>query len=273
MKEKETARRGEILELPPEVIRKNWSFAVDALERALEVMTDRYGCYGERFVPFVDIIAPMAIIITSRKFDSGAEAFTLLDRWYWRCVFSQYFISATETKIQRTVRQWLGKEGEADGWIENHALEPDSVKEFSYRTSILDDVSRVDNAVYRGVISLLLARKVHDLGAERKSIAAARWEEIEDHHIYPKGFLAPNGVRGEKVNNIANRTPLMRSTNAAIGNLAPNVYLMNKVIVGNEFFEGVLKEHLIDQPIVLRQFSVELYDEFLAARKKEILAP
>ncbi len=222
-------------------------------------------------MPFVDIIAPMAIILASPKFAASESKFKLLDKWYWRCVFSQYFISATETKIQRTVRQWLGKEGESEGWIENSSLEPDSVKEFSYRTSILDDVSRVDNAVYRGVISLLLARKVRDLGAERKALAAARWEEIEDHHIYPKGFLAANGLKGEKVNNIANRTPLMRGTNAAIGNLAPSVYLTNREIVGDERLEGVLTEHLIDPGIVLKEFSTELYNEFLATRKKEIL--
>lgn len=272
LREKETARRGEILELPPEVIGKNWNFAVDALERALEVMTERYGCYGERFVPFVDIIAPMAIILSSDKFEGSSDDFEKLDRWYWRCVFSQYFISATETKMQRTVRQWLGKEGESEGWIQNDALEPDSVKEFSYRTSILDDVSRVDNAVYRGVISLLLARKVHDFGPERRSLSAARWEEIEDHHIYPKAFLGPNGLKGEKVNNIGNRTPLMRSTNASIGNLAPNVYLTNPEIVGGQPLDDVLAEHLIDRGIVLKQFSVEHYDEFLSTRKKEIFS-
>jgi hypothetical protein len=271
LKERETARRGEILELPPEAIRKHWDFAVDALERALEIMTDRYGCYGERFVPFVDIIAPMAIILASPRFIGNANGYQLLDKWYWRCVFSQYFISATETKIQRTVRQWLGKEGESKGWIEENTNEPDSVKEFSYRTSILDDVSRVDNAVYRGVISLLLARRVRDIGTKRKALAAARWEEIEDHHIYPKGYLAPNGLKGERVNNIANRTPLVRETNALIGNLAPNVYLANREIVGEEPLDGVLSEHLIDSGIVMRQFSSELYDEFLAARKKEIL--
>jgi hypothetical protein len=272
LREKQTARRGEILELPPAVIRNHWNFAVDSLEHALEVLTERYGCFGERFVPFGDIIAPLAIILASDKFKQGVDGFRLLDKWYWRCVFSQYFISATETKIQRTVRQWLGQEGESEGWIDNRGQEPDAVKEFSYRTSILDDVSRVDNAVYRGVISLLLARKVRDLGAERKSLAAARWEEIEDHHIYPKGFLAPNGFRGEKVNNIANRTPLVRSTNSAIGNLAPHVYLANHEIVGDQPLEDVLTEHLINPRIVLKEFSAELYEEFLASRKKEILA-
>jgi hypothetical protein len=48
LKEKETARRGEILELAPDVIKRNWDYAVDALEQALELMTTRYGCLGER---------------------------------------------------------------------------------------------------------------------------------------------------------------------------------------------------------------------------------
>src|SRR5208337_295062 len=160
LKEKETARRGDILELPPAIIKKHWAYAVDALEKALEVLTDRYGCCGERFVPLVDMIAPMAVILASDKFKGTDEHLRMLDKWYWRSVFSQYYISATETKIQRTVRQWLSREGEKVGWLDNPNNEPDSVRDFNFRTSILDDVSRIDNAVYRGVISLLLSRKV-----------------------------------------------------------------------------------------------------------------
>jgi hypothetical protein len=49
LKEKKTARRGE--KLTPQVIKRNWEYAVDALEQALELMTIRYGCLGKRFVP------------------------------------------------------------------------------------------------------------------------------------------------------------------------------------------------------------------------------
>jgi hypothetical protein len=266
-----TARRADILELPPQTIKDHWGYAVNALDNALTLMTERYGCFGARFVPLADMIAPMAVVIASEKFKHSSDHLQMLDRWYWRSVFSQYYISATETKIQRTVRQWLGREGENDGWLDKPENEPDSVKDFSYQASILDDVSRADNAIYRGVISLLLSRKVTDLGADRRNLSELPWEEIEDHHIYPKQFLGPYGIKGDAVNNIANRTPLLRKTNQKIGNLAPHVYLADPSIVGSEGTPEVLGRHLINSEIALRPFTDELYRKFIQGRSKRIL--
>ncbi len=234
-------------------------------------MTNRYGCFGERFVPLVDMIAPMAVIVASEKFKHTNEHLEMLDKWYCRSVFSQYYISATETKIQRTVRQWLSREGERDGWLINGGNEPDSVREFNYRTSIVDDVSRVDNAIYRGIMSLLLAQKVRDFGPNRGTLGAVPWEEIEDHHIYPKRFLGPYGIKGEKVNNIANRTPLTRSTNGSIGNTAPHVYLTDLKIIGSDPIAPDISAHMMDPALVLKPFTAELYDAFLKDRTKRIL--
>jgi hypothetical protein len=171
LKAKETARRGDILELAPNIIKAHWDDAVEALEQALELLFDRYGCFGQRFVPLVDMIAPLAVIISSRKFKHTNEHLDMLDKWYWRSVFSQYYISATETKIQRTVRQWLSREGENEGWLDNPNNEPESVRDFTYRVTILDDVSRIDNAIYRGVMSLLLSRNVRT-NAEAGQVSA-----------------------------------------------------------------------------------------------------
>jgi hypothetical protein len=271
LKAKETARRGDILELEPSVIDAHWDDAVDALENALELLFDRYGCFGQRFVPLVDMIAPLAVIISSKQFKHTNDQLDMIDKWYWRSVFSQYYTSATETKIQRTVRQWLSREGE-QGWLENPKNEPDSVRDFSYRISILDDVSRMDNAIYRGVMSLLLSRNVRDFGPARKQAKSVPWEDIQDHHIYPKQFLAPNGLKGDKVNNIANRTPLTRSTNGAIGNTAPHVYLTDTKIVGSKLpIDAALEEHLINPKLALQPFTAEIYDKFLKDRTARII--
>jgi hypothetical protein len=272
LREKETARRADILELPPAVIKKHWVPAVDALERALELMTERYGCFGEKFVPLVDVITPLAVIISSDKFKHTEEHYKMLDRWYWRGIFSQYLISAPETKIQRTVRQWISGEGEKKGWLDDPANEPDGVRDFSYRATILDDVSRKDNAIYRGVMSLLLSQKIRDFGPDRKSLAEVPWEEIEDHHIYPQRFLGPYGIRGERANNIANRTPLRRATNQAIANTAPHVYLTDPRIVGTQPIVPMLAAHLIDDQIALQPFSADVYKRFYTDRSERILA-
>jgi hypothetical protein len=271
LKEKETARRADILELPPEAIKKHWNYAVDALEQALELMAERYGCFGARFVPLQDMIAPMAVIVASEKFKRTNEHLHMLDKWYWRSVFSQYYISATETKIQRTVRQWVSREGEREGWLDNPVNEPDSVRDFSYQTSILDEVSRIDNAVYRGVISLPLSRSIRDFGRNRKNLAAVPWEDMEDHHIYPKQFLRPYGIKGERVNNIANRTLLARNTNQEIGNTAPHVYLTDPKIVGSEPIQPTIVAHLIEPDVILKPFTEAVYDQFLIDRSRKII--
>jgi hypothetical protein len=214
----------------------------------------------------------MAVIISSTKFKHTDDHLRMLDKWYWRSVFSQYYISATETKLQRTVRQWLSREGETEGWLDNPNNEPENVRDFTYRLSVLEDVSRVDNAVYRGVMSLLLSQKIRDFGPSRKMFAMVPWEELEDHHIYPKRFLSPYGIKGERVNNIANRTPLTRVTNSAIGNTAPHVYLADSRVVGSEGIDPVISEHLIDPNLVHEPFTEELYERFLADRKRKILA-
>ena len=126
LKDKESARRADLLELDPATVKKYWPYAVDALEQALELLSRRYGCCGEQFIPLVDMVAPMAVIIASEKFKHTHEHLARLDRWYWRSVFSQYYVSSTETKIQRTVRQWIGE----DGWLEKPENEPESVRDF-----------------------------------------------------------------------------------------------------------------------------------------------
>jgi hypothetical protein len=244
---------------------------VEALEQALELLFDRYGCFGQRFVPLVDMIAPLAVIISSKKFKRTIDQLDMLDKWYWRSVFSQYYISATETKIQRTVRQWLSREGESEGWLDNPKNEPDSVRDFTYRISILDDVSRIDNAIYRGIMSLLLSQNVRDFGPARKPLKSVPWEDIEDHHIYPKRFLGPYGLKGDIANNIANRTPLTRTTNSDIGNTAPHVYLTDRKIIGPEPIGPILEEHFINHKLALEPFTAEVYKRFLKDRSDRII--
>jgi hypothetical protein len=120
-------------------------------------------------------------------------------------------------------------------------------------------------------MSLLLSKKIHDFGPGRRELMAVPSDELEDHHIYPKRFLFPYGIKGEKVNNIANRTPITRATNSAIGNTAPHVYLSDRKVVGLEPIESTLAEHLIDSTLIHKPFSAEVFDQFVADRKKKIL--
>ena len=73
------------------------------------------------------------------------------------------------------------------------------------------------------------------------------------------------------VNNIANRTPLTRTTNSDIGNTAPHVYLTDREIVGPEPIEPILKEHLINPELALEPFTAEGYRKFIKDRTEQII--
>jgi hypothetical protein len=268
---KRTCRRGDLLDLSPDAIRDNWPAAVDALEAALHVLAERFGCLGLRFLPMADIIAPLALILKSEKFQDTQEQWGKISRWYWRSVFAQYFSGASDSKVAKTVKEWLGN-GSGGGWLSGEGKEPESVREFSYRRTLLDDVSRVDTALYRGVMSMLLASDARDWGKEGKLLRRADWRDIQDHHIYPVRFLGPYGIKGNTVNNITNRTPLLSATNLAIGNDAPHVYLNNPDIVGTRGIpEEALRQHCASSAILITPFSKEVFEQFSRDRARRLL--
>ncbi len=130
----------------------------------------------------------------------------------------------------------------------------------------------MDSAVYRGVMSMLLMKKVCDFGKDNKCLVDVPWEEIEDHHIYPNRFLGPYGIKGETANNIANRTPILRSTNNAIKNDAPQVYLEKTEIVGAKGLRNdILEEHCIDPKIARTPFTKDVYERFIKSRTIRVL--
>jgi hypothetical protein len=123
-----SCKRGDLLSLDASIIQKRWNEAVVSLEMALDVLVTRFGAFNLRFIPLVDMVAPMAVILNSKQFkEAGRKGHSLLAKWYWRSVFSQYFGTSGDTKAARTVREWLGDKDKA-GWIEVEQNEPESVK-------------------------------------------------------------------------------------------------------------------------------------------------
>lgn len=150
--------------------------------------------------------------------------------------------------------------------------EPEAVKDFSFRSTLLEGVARVDSAVYRGVISMLLANRVADFGDKRSILRDQPWSEIEDHHIYPVQFLRPYGLKGEPVNNIANRTPILRNTNVKINNLAPHQYIKDTQIVGvRGIAVDLVEAHGISLELISKPFSQEVYSSFVKDRSTRLL--
>ncbi len=269
MRTKQAIRRGDLLDLNPKTIKENWDYSVNALEKTLDFLNKHFGCIGLKYLPFTDLIVPMAIIITNEKFKETSDQMEKLKKWYWRSVFSQYMVSSIESKVARTVKEFISE----GGWLDDDSKEPESVKDFNLKTSILDDVYRIDSAVYRGVMCMLISKGIVDIGRERKRLIDCLADEIDDHHIYPSKFLKSCGIKNhEIINNIANRTPILKNTNLKISDQSPSVYLNDPDIVGEGGIpDNVLIGHCIDPNLVKASYRENLFNEFIIKRKEILI--
>ena len=147
-------------------------------------------------------------------------------------------------------------------------IEPTSASRTSVSTP-----SPKQRAVYRAVIALILhngSRDFHKLVPMSAKII--RDEYIDDHHIFPKAFLAdlPTPPPTELRDCILNRTLIDQKTNVRIGARAPSDYLAEMADeLGEPSLDRLLKSHLLpvgpESPLRQDQF-----EDFLATRQAAI---
>ena len=261
---KKECKKGVILELKAEDIASQWNNAVNGLEKALDVLYNRYGAVTPDWIPSTDMITPLAVLMSDPKFSS--KHLNSLDKWYWRCTFGQYFRGAPETKISRTLREIQGP----NGWLSGGIEEPDAVVNFQFLASSIDDATK-NTTVYKGLMTLMLSSKPFDIGHERKKLAELSETEIHDHHIFPQKFLKDNGVKGAASNQILNRMPIWKTTNERISSYAPHVYFADFTKVHAEAKMELAAHYAVDPTLLEGQFTNYQYDLFLLDRKDRFI--
>lgn len=90
--------------------------------------------------------------------------------------------------------------------------------------------------------------------------------------LYECLYVALVERKGYRLVAADHKTPILRSTNAAIGNTAPHVYVGDARVVGDAPIGPTLQEHLIDEGLVRTPFTAEVFKKFLEDRTNKILA-
>ncbi len=123
--------------------------------------------------------------------------------------------------------------------------------------------------LYRATIALTLS------GAPRDFHTAAPLtpelideEKIDDHHVFPRGFLRELG-RGAESDSVLNHVLIDRATNIRIGKSAPSRYLAEIRLVIGDGLDTVLASHRLppgpDSPLM-----EDDYDSFLTWRLEHL---
>ena len=260
----DNAKKGDLLKLPVEAISRNWDSAVAALDKMLGVMRADFGCVKFEFIPSMDIISPLCVILFDIKFNRY-EHFEDFKKLYWNLVFSLYLSSAPESKSSRIVREWRESVFDARDQLNAEAL-----RMFSLVPDDMREATRA-SAVYKGIISLIIANGARDFGQNYTKLSGPRLS-IDDHHIFPQQFLKNCDIKGYIANGILNRTPLITETNQKIGSDAPEIYFSNGNMVGELGSSAEnLERHGISRELVTSAFTKELFDRFCKDRQDRLV--
>jgi hypothetical protein len=140
------------------------------------------------------------------------------------------------------------------------------VSGFAFDPQRWRDITGRQRALYRTTIALSMRRsplEFHEAKPLNKAIIDG--QAVDDHHIFPRKFLADTGQAGE-VDSVLNHTLIDKITNIRIGGNAPAVYLdtMKKELDGT--LAVILRSHFLpyeeDGPLWKGRF-----EEFLRWRQ------
>ena len=236
-----------LINLSPVDFEVDWKRAAAAMNRALELVTnigvDGFGVLEKKWLPgfgLLPVLGALRAYIEDNRL--GDEARRDLRKWYWCSVFLERYSSSVESKARRDyqdlVARWAGEESNPLPFAEA------AVRIGSAAYTVRDSTSTV-SSVYSGIFCLLVLNGARDWSA----VEHITLQNLQDHHIFPRDFLARHGLqnRSDKVNmnSITNRTLISDRTNQIIKAKAPSEYLKDERV----FPAGtasVLEEHFID---------------------------
>ncbi len=262
-----------LLRLQPKEIIEKWDIACEYVEKALQYMKDNFGVIGINYIPYKDMVPAIAVILNSEKFIKDTKAKDKLEKWYWKSVFQGLFDNGSNSKNVVAIKEFLGTK-DTSGWFDDDARNPEIVNWTITRENLISELENIHtttNARYRAIHNLLLLNSSKDLlpnGDVIKDIPATL---LQDHHIFPKKYLARHGIKNSAANTILNRTLISSTANEKIKDYPPYQYLIgNSMIVGKVFTQSDVEGHCIDLSTITDEFSEDKFNKFKDRRKEKI---
>lgn len=266
-----SVKRSDVLKLNASDVVASWDDAIWSMKQVLEILYHECGVLTPNWLSYNTILIPAASIFMKNKNLKGAAVGNLrskFKRWYWCSVFGQSYESNPTSQSILDISQF-------QVWLEG-GIAPLSVSNFKFDSKDLYFTTTKQRAVYRGLMCLVLRNPSLDFHSTQP-ISAALIEEnhIDDHHIFPKGYLQnipPQDITlsDYEIDSILNRTLIDKETNIRIGMNAPSVYLKE---IRNHLQEqsgeaGVLERILSSHQLPTDPRSSLWSNDFLEFRKE-----
>ncbi len=211
-----SCKRSFVLSLAPEDISRHWDETVNDMAAAISLLRDECGVLVSKWLPYRPMLIPLAAawreIATAAGPAQGAMR-AKLKRWLWCACFTGEYESSSASLAERDgpiLKAWL-RGGE----------EPPVVRTFRWDPERWRTVTPRQQGLYRATIALALThhpRDFHTTAPLTQDLIRA--ERVDDHHVFPRGFLKDLGLAGE-LDSVLNHALIDRVTNIRIGKKAP----------------------------------------------------
>lgn len=258
-----SCRREELLQLSRETVEEWWPVAEQGYREASRFMANQ-GILSARVLPYTTLLLPLAAVLGyvghADKNAVISDTWDKIARWYWCSVFTQRYSGSVETSAALDFEQLLT-------WIEG-GDEPDAVRTFTFQADRLQEVSTVQNAIFKGILCLLAKHGAIDFSGQSKlSVDLDYLSKLDHHHIFPTKALESLGIVDRRKNSIVNKTLISATANRKISGRMPATYIatMNDRI-GDERTTEILRSHLINRAALENND----WNEFYLSRREEL---
>ena len=263
--------RSEVLVADPIEFKSLWHEAVEALERALNLLRhpQEFGAISSQYLPYAAILPAFAALQAEagrlpaeRRLHSQRK----IRLWYWASVFTNRYSGAVESTAPQDYR-------DIKTWFVDDSAEPGLISEFPRGIGNLDlrRETRRGTSVYNGIFNLLVLNGARDWISGN----APQHGDLDDHHIVPKS-LGSEYALSTSIDTILNRTPLTSETNReVIRDRLPNAYLP-ELIAANDKDKvlRILESHFISvrafDILMKNPFTPSDFEEFIKERNNTL---
>ena len=228
---------------------KDYNNFADALSEGFveaEKILQEERVFSNKDLPYSTQLIPLAALCTLLSNGNRIKVTNIKNKirqWYWCGVFGELYGGANETRYVNDVVGVMN-------WIENNGNIPKTIQESYFNPTRLLTLQSRQSAAYKGIMALILKNHCKDFISGREmDFTVYKSENIDIHHIFPKGYCEKNNLSKEKWNSVVNKTPISYSTNREIGGVAPSEYLKKieeKGQVDYNSLNDYLQTHLID---------------------------
>ncbi len=255
VRESDGTLRSEVLVADPIEFKNLWHEAVEALERALNLLRhpQEFGAISSQYLPYAAILPAFAALqVESGRLpaEQRLDAQRKIRLWYWASVFTNRYSGAVESTAAQDYR-------EIKAWYVDDNAEPGLFSEFRRNIENLDlrRETRRGTSVYNGIFNLLILNGARDWISGK----APQHDDLDDHHIVPKS-LGSEYALSTSIDTILNRTPLTSETNReVIRDRLPNEYLPELIATnGKNEVIRILESHFISA----RAFDILMKNPF-----------